>query len=86
MQVTRLIDRDRIRSFLKADREWAAYALGDLDSDLYQQCEWFGAINDGGLRSIVLLFKGLEPPVIFAMGDPIGLDQILDRLVRARSV
>jgi GNAT superfamily N-acetyltransferase len=81
-----LTDRDLIRSFLETDRNWSAYALGDLDPDLYQQCEWFGAEDDGELRSIVLLFKDLEPPVIFSIGEASGIDQILDRLVRARSV
>ncbi len=86
MEVISLTDRTYIRSFLETDRDWSAYALGDLDPELYQQCEWFGAEDDGRLRSIVLLFKGLEPPVIFSIGEASGLDQILDRLMRARSV
>ncbi len=86
MQVAHLNDRDCIRAFLETDREWSAYALGDLDPDLYQQSEWFGAEDDGELRSIVLLFNGLEPPVLFSLGEAIGIDRILDRLVRARSV
>ncbi|HZY45676.1 MAG TPA: GNAT family N-acetyltransferase [Anaerolineae bacterium] len=81
-----MIDRDHIRIFLETDREWSAYALGDLDPELYQECEWFGAEDNGRLRSIVLLFKGLEPPVIFTIGEASGIDQILDRLMHARSV
>src|SRR3970040_426272 len=86
MDTVRLLDRDQIRAFLNTDRNWSAYALGDLDPELYQLSEWFGAIEGDTIRSIVLLFKGLEPPAILTPGDPIGLDQILDRLMHARSI
>jgi ribosomal protein S18 acetylase RimI-like enzyme len=86
METIPLDNRSLIRAFLETDRNWSAYALGDLDPELYQLSEWFGAIDGDAIRSLVLLFKGLEPPVIFTLGNLIGLDQILDRLMRARSI
>jgi ribosomal protein S18 acetylase RimI-like enzyme len=86
MEVISLADRSYIRTFLETDRNWSAYALGDLDPELFQLSEWLGAIDGDVIRSLVLLFKGLEPPVIFTIGEAIGIDQILDRLVQVRSV
>lgn len=86
MNIVTLTARSLIRPFLNTDRKWAVYALGDLDPDLYQLSDWFGALDGEGLRSLVLLFKGLEPPVVFTLGDPIGLEQILDRGMHARSI
>jgi hypothetical protein len=38
-----LTDRAEIRSPLERDRIWAAYALGDLDDGMFEQCEWYAA-------------------------------------------
>lgn len=86
MNIVTLNDRSRIRPFLNTNRDWAVYALGDLDPDLYQLSDWFGALEGEGLRSLALVFKGLEPPVVFTLGDPIGVEQILDRGLHVRSI
>jgi GNAT superfamily N-acetyltransferase len=53
---------------LDQDRAWAAYAIGDLDPSLIKHCEWY--MPAGGQPALLLLYRGFDPPILFAMGDP----------------
>ena len=64
----KLGDRAAIRRILETDRPWAAYALGDLSPGFFSDCEWNGA--DPPSPALVLLYRGFETPVLFAMGAP----------------
>jgi ribosomal protein S18 acetylase RimI-like enzyme len=77
-----LTDPDRILAFLETDRLYAAYAIGDLEPELFAQCAWAGAESGGRLRTLGLLFRGLTPPAFFLMGDPQGLREILEGALR----
>jgi RimJ/RimL family protein N-acetyltransferase len=81
-QVRRLTDKSEILAFLEKDRWYAAYAIGDLEPSLFAQCQWYGAEASGGLRALALLFAGLEPPVLFVMGQVPGLSMILGSALR----
>jgi ribosomal protein S18 acetylase RimI-like enzyme len=70
-------DKARILSFLETDRLYAAYAIGDLEPGLFEQCRWAGAERDGRLQAIGLHFRGLDPAAYFLMGDPDGARVIL---------
>jgi ribosomal protein S18 acetylase RimI-like enzyme len=72
-----LSDKDRIHTFLSTDRLYAAYAIGDLEPGLFDQCDWAGAERDGRLEALGLQFRGLSPAALFLMGDPEGLRIIL---------
>jgi len=78
----RLTDPAGIRKFLSGDREYAAFALADLEPALFSQCSWYGAEAMGELRALALVFRGLEPPALFLMGDTIGLALIFGSLLR----
>jgi len=54
-----------VQRVLNRDRTWSAYALADLDPRYAEGTSWL-ADDDAA----VLLFRGLEPPVLFATGDP----------------
>jgi ribosomal protein S18 acetylase RimI-like enzyme len=77
MRARKLTDSHEILTFLESDPSYAAYAIGDLEPALFAQTEWEGAEEDGQLRTIALLFRGLDPPPLFLMGDPAGLPTIL---------
>lgn len=68
MNICRLTDKAQIKAFLNADRIYHAYALADLAEPFYNQCRWLAAENDGNIESLVLLFKGLQPPALLTMG------------------
>jgi ribosomal protein S18 acetylase RimI-like enzyme len=87
MKTIRLTDIGRLRSFLDTDRAWADYALGDLEPELFQLTDWYGVVNDGAeeqgdLIALALIYRGLQPPICFLMGDGRGVDLILDQVVR----
>jgi ribosomal protein S18 acetylase RimI-like enzyme len=82
MRVRPLSDPDQVRGFLETDRNWAAYALADLEPDLLQLSEWHVA-DDGDPCALALLFRGFDPPVLFSMGDPRGVGAILSDALRA---
>jgi ribosomal protein S18 acetylase RimI-like enzyme len=86
MQVVVLRQPDRIRPFLWADRFFADYALGDLDPAHFPFTAWFGAEEDGQLRTVVMLYNDLQPPILFALGEARGLEAILDRTVQLAHV
>lgn len=69
----RLTDKSQILAYLEADRAYAAYAIGDLEPGLYEQCSWLGAERDGVLESLALCYHGMTPPAFFLMGTTHGL-------------
>jgi ribosomal protein S18 acetylase RimI-like enzyme len=78
----RLTRPTEIAAFLRDDRLYAAYALGDLEPEFFQQSDWFGAERDGTLATLVLVYRGTNPPVLFVMGEPEGLVLLLATAVR----
>lgn len=63
--MVRSVTGHAVRDLLEADRVWCAYALADLDPEHVAYAHWM--VND---RAVVLAYSGLEPPVLFAHGDP----------------
>ena len=60
---------EKIRETLEADRVWCAYALADLDPSELPLSEW---LVSG--QAVILIYKGTDPPVLFAHGDPQDLE------------
>jgi len=82
MWITReLTDKSEILAYLETYRLYAAYAIGDLESGLFEQCTWAGAEKDGRLQALALHFRGLKLPVLVVMGDPEGLQAIFQELL-----
>jgi len=73
-----LTDKAEILACLETDRLYAAYAIGDLEPDMFVQCTWVGAKAAGRLQALILYFRGLTPPALFLMGDTGGLRAILE--------
>ena len=46
--VQRLTDRDEIRALLAPERAYAAYALAQLEPDVFQLSEWYTATGPQG--------------------------------------
>jgi ribosomal protein S18 acetylase RimI-like enzyme len=61
-------DLQRIRTALDRDRTWSAYAIGDLDPARLRFCSWYAPAAD--LDTLVLLYRGFTPPILFATGEP----------------
>ncbi len=78
-------DREEIAAYLRTDRIYAAYTLGDLDGPNRHRCSWGIAYDDLG-RPIALVMhqEGLIPQPVFLMGDPAGCREVLDTVIRPR--
>lgn len=64
-----------LRSILETDRVWTAYALADLQPPWDQHTSWIP-----GERSTLMVFDRLDPPLLFAHGEPAELEQLAEQL------
>jgi ribosomal protein S18 acetylase RimI-like enzyme len=69
------VDRERIRSILRADPVWTVYALGDLDPEQFARCEWHVSQDSA---AILLLYRLLDIPVLLMAGDEWQFGSLLD--------
>jgi ribosomal protein S18 acetylase RimI-like enzyme len=78
-------DRDEIAAFLRTDRLYAAYALGDLDGPNRERVAWGMAFDDAGRPTAVAMHhEGLVPQPLFLMGAPDGCRSILEHVLKPR--
>jgi ribosomal protein S18 acetylase RimI-like enzyme len=63
-----MTDGALVEQILHTDSAWAAYAIADLQPGFAEQCGWF--VHEGGAEGsgLVMLYSGLTPPILFAMG------------------
>jgi GNAT superfamily N-acetyltransferase len=73
------ISTERIHTILETDRIWSAYALADLDAKFNDYCQWM--INQ---KSLILIYRGLDPPVLFAVGQPAQLEPLFSQVPPGR--
>jgi ribosomal protein S18 acetylase RimI-like enzyme len=74
-------DRDEIRAILQTDPRWAVYALGDLAPGFFEHAVWRRAADTP--PALALLYRGFEPPVLFALGEADRIRPLLAELDHA---
>jgi ribosomal protein S18 acetylase RimI-like enzyme len=78
-------DRDEIAAYLRTDRRYAAYALGDLDSAARGRCSWGIAYDtEGEPTALAMHHDGLVPQPLFLMGEPAGCRAVLASVIKPR--
>jgi GNAT superfamily N-acetyltransferase len=78
-------DREEIAAFLRRDRLYAAYALGDLDGPNRNRVAWGMAYDDDGrATALAMHHEGLVPQPLFLMGAPDGCRAILEHVLKPR--
>jgi RimJ/RimL family protein N-acetyltransferase len=78
-------DRGEIAAFLRTDRLYAAYALGDLDGPNRKRVAWGMAADERGRpTALVMHHEGLVPQPLFLMGSPDGCRAILEQVLKPR--
>lgn len=76
--ITRLLtDKAEIQAYLETDRDYAAYALGDLDEEFFEKCTWRVAEEGEAIRALALEYIGFAPPILFLMGAGDGMAALL---------
>jgi ribosomal protein S18 acetylase RimI-like enzyme len=85
LQARAITDRDAIAAFLRTDRLYAVYAMGDLDGPQRRRATW-GIAYDAPGRPTALAehHEGLVPQPLFLMGDPDGCQALLESVIRPR--
>lgn len=79
-------DRAAIYAFLSRDPLVTAYAIGDLEPPHLERCTWLLASREASPRSLALLYRGLDPPVLMTFGEPAGVAAIFGRMALPRRV
>ena len=69
-------ERAALHKILARDPIWTAYALADLQPEFDPYCHWYRA-EDG----IVLIFTGLEPPILLTVGPSAAVGKALKKAV-----
>jgi ribosomal protein S18 acetylase RimI-like enzyme len=77
-----ITDLGVVRAALNRDRAWAAYAIGDLAPGFVDQCEWHMPTTQSS--AVLLLYRGFEPAVAFAMGERDSLRDLFQELSAER--
>jgi ribosomal protein S18 acetylase RimI-like enzyme len=78
-------DRSEIAAFLRRDRRYAAYALGDLDGPNRNRVAWGMAYDEAGQpTALVMHHEGLVPQPLFLMGAPDGCRAVLESVLKPR--
>ncbi len=78
-------DREEIAGFLRRDRLYAAYALGDLDGPGRNRVLWGMAYGlDGRPTALAMHHEGLVPQPLFLMGDLAGCRAVLTSVIKPR--
>jgi ribosomal protein S18 acetylase RimI-like enzyme len=78
-------DRSEIAAFLRTDRRYAAYALGDLDGPNRHRMAWGMAYDEAGRpTALVMHHEGLVPQPLFLMGAPDGCRAVLESVLKPR--
>ncbi len=78
LDVLKLSDKAAIRAFLSQDRALTAYALGDLDDAFWPESSFYAARSGPAIEAIVLVYAGLQPPVLTAFGTAAGVGAIFE--------
>ena len=69
------VSPEDIRKILETDRVWSAYALADLDPEFRALSEWHLHTD-----ALILIYRGFNPPVLFAMGPPTELETLFQEI------
>jgi ribosomal protein S18 acetylase RimI-like enzyme len=84
LEVRATRDREMLREYLDRERLFAAYAICDLDDREFPRTRWGVAMEGSRPVAVVMEYSGMAPQPLFVMGDPDGLEAILEHVIRPR--
>jgi ribosomal protein S18 acetylase RimI-like enzyme len=80
-------DRETIATFLRRDRLYAAYAIGDLDGPGRGRATWGLAYDTAGSPiALAEYHEGFMQRPLYLMGDPDGCRTLLEHVIKPREV
>lgn len=82
MGIERIREKERLLGYLARDRVRACYLIGGLDESYDDYTEWWALTEDGDVRALVLVYRGLSRPAVFTLG---GADEVATLVAGCRS-
>jgi len=76
-------DPAAVHEILETDRPWAVYALADLAPEYSAAAEWHVAAD--GRPALLLVYRGFDPPVLFAQGAAEDVGALLPEVAAERA-
>lgn len=64
-----LHDKNNLEPFLRQNTPLYIYHIGDLDKFYWHNTIWFGLTDEEKLKSVILLYTAVNPPVLLALAD-----------------
>lgn len=68
---------EETRGFLNRDPAFASYVLGDLEPPYRKDTTCFAASQTGEIEGLALIYRGIDPPLLFLMGSAAALSALL---------
>jgi hypothetical protein len=69
------LDVQKIRRILNQDRAWSIFARADLDPEFFARTQWVGSAS-----GLIMIYRGFDPPILFAIGAPQDIEPLLREL------
>ncbi len=76
-QTRPLTNKAEILAYLETDRNYAGYAIGDLEAGFFEQSTWHAAERGGNICALALVYAGFDPPILCLMGEGEGIAALL---------
>jgi len=77
MKVIGLHNKDNIYHCLQQNVSLHIYSIGDLDDFFWPFTNWYGLVDNGQLREVVLLYFGQSSPILLALSRNTALLHVL---------
>jgi ribosomal protein S18 acetylase RimI-like enzyme len=81
MATLSLHDKEDIEGRLRRNPELNLYGLGDLDDVFWPHTVWFGEVEEGVAREVVLIYTAFAVPVLIALSeDPPAMARLVSSI------
>ena len=82
MSVLKLHNKSKIHDYLSRNTYLHIYGIGDLDDFYWRFTTWYGLQKNGDLKAVILLYTGLDIPVLIVLSDDIEpLSELLIEII-----
>ncbi|MBY8984568.1 MAG: GNAT family N-acetyltransferase [Candidatus Lokiarchaeota archaeon] len=79
--IKQITDKDTLYNRFTKDIFLYAYHIGDLDDFFFPDCTWFGLEENGQLKEVILLFRGLKVPTLLIFGSTEKVPYLIERII-----
>lgn len=86
MSIALIKDKKILEDFLRKNAPLNIYQLGDLDDFYWERTDFYGYYENDELKSVVMIFKEVNPNVVIALCDKEDLNYLNKALVLLQNI